>query len=86
VKPFQSVGSLYKNPDAAKDITVLQTGSIPNQSEPVTWVRERKVGEKTQRVFYTSLGHPDDFRDENFTRMLVNALSWTTGTELKNKE
>jgi putative membrane-bound dehydrogenase-like protein len=82
VKPFESVGSLYRNPAVAKDVTVLLTGSIPDHTEPVAWVRERKVGGQTQRVFYTSLGHPDDFKDANFTRLLVNALAWTTGREL----
>ena len=28
-------------------------------------------------MFYTSLGHPDDFKDENFVRMLTNAVFWT---------
>ncbi|HET6571989.1 MAG TPA: PVC-type heme-binding CxxCH protein [Fimbriiglobus sp.] len=82
VKPFESVGSLYKNPGVAKDVTVLLTGSIPGHTEPVAWARERKVGGKTQRVFYTSLGHPDDFTEPSFTRLLVNALGWTTGGEL----
>jgi type 1 glutamine amidotransferase len=79
VKPFQSVGSLYKNPNVAKDVIVLLTGTIPGNTEPVAWVRERKVGEKTQRVFYTSLGHPEDFQDPNFTRLLTNGLMWTLG-------
>jgi hypothetical protein len=34
-------------------------------------------------VFYTSLGHPDDFKTESFLRLLVNSLAWTTKTELK---
>ena len=77
--PFQSNGSLYKNPNVASDVTVLLKGSIPAQSEPVAWTRD-KGG---RRVFYTSLGHPDDFKNENFIRLLVNALAWTTKTELK---
>jgi type 1 glutamine amidotransferase len=79
VTAFKSNGSLYKNPNVAADVTVLLSGAIPGQSEPVAWVRETAG----RRVFYTSLGHPDDFKDENFTRMLVNALAWATKTELK---
>ena len=79
VAAFKSNGSLYKNPSIAADVTVLLTGSIPNQSEPVAWVREKDG----RRVFYTSLGHPDDFKDENFTRLLVNALGWVTKDGLK---
>jgi putative heme-binding domain-containing protein len=77
--PFKTNGSLYKNPNVAADVTVLLSGSIPGQSEPVAWTREKDG----RRVFYTSLGHPDDFKDENFTRLLVNALAWTTKTDLK---
>ncbi|MES2694805.1 MAG: hypothetical protein V4773_15135 [Verrucomicrobiota bacterium] len=29
------------------------------------------------RVFYTSLGVPEDFKDENFRRLLLNAINWT---------
>jgi type 1 glutamine amidotransferase len=81
VKPFQATGGLYKNPNVAKDVTVLMTGEIPKEKEPVTWVREHKGG----RVFYTSLGHPDDFKDENFTRMLTNAIFWTAKKDVPVK-
>jgi type 1 glutamine amidotransferase len=80
VSAFKSNGSLYKNPNVAADVTVLLTGTVPGQpAQPVAWVREKDG----RRVFYTSLGHPDDFRDENFRRLLVNALAWATKTELK---
>ncbi|QDU21544.1 PVC-type heme-binding CxxCH protein [Urbifossiella limnaea] len=78
VAAFKSNGSLYKNPAVASDVTVLLRGAIPKQDEPVAWLRERG----NQRVFYTSLGHPDDFRDANFLRLLVNAIAWTSRTEL----
>ncbi|HYH68121.1 MAG TPA: PVC-type heme-binding CxxCH protein [Urbifossiella sp.] len=78
VAAFKSNGSLYKNAAVAQDVTVLLRGAIPKQDEPVAWLRERG----NQRVFYTSLGHPDDFRDPNFVRLLVNALAWTSRTEL----
>jgi len=78
-KPFDSTGSLYKNPMNAKDVTVLLTGSILDHSEPIAWVREYKGG----RVFYTSLGHPDDFKNEHFVRMLTNAIFWTAKREAK---
>jgi putative membrane-bound dehydrogenase-like protein len=73
VKPFTSAGSLYKNPGLARDITLLLVGSIPGHTEPVAWTRRHKGG----RVFYTSLGHPKDFQDGDFRRLLVNALFWT---------
>lgn len=79
VAAFKTNGSLYKNPNVAADVTVLLRGSFGKESEPVAWVREKDG----RRVFYTSLGHPDDFKDENFTRLVVNALAWATKTELK---
>jgi putative membrane-bound dehydrogenase-like protein len=79
VSTFKTNGSLYKNPNVAADVTVLLQGSMDKESEPVAWVREKDG----RRVFYTSLGHPDDFKDENYIRLLVNGLAWATKTELK---
>jgi type 1 glutamine amidotransferase len=74
VAPFRAGGSLYKNPAPAKDVTVLLTGKIPGHTEPVAWTRRQHGG----RVFYTSLGHPDDFRQPGFLKLLANALFWVT--------
>jgi type 1 glutamine amidotransferase len=75
VTPFRSAGSLYKNQGLSSDVTVLMTGTIPGHTEPITWTRDYKGG----RIFYTALGHPQDFTEESFRRLLVNALFWTTG-------
>jgi putative membrane-bound dehydrogenase-like protein len=77
VQPFKGAGSLYKNTGLADDAEVLVAGSIPDHTEPIAWTRLHKDG----RVFYTSLGHPKDFEDANFQRMLVNALFWTAKRE-----
>ncbi|HLJ93896.1 MAG TPA: ThuA domain-containing protein, partial [Gemmataceae bacterium] len=74
VTPFESVGSLYKNIGRAADVDVLLTGSIPEHTEPIAWTRIHNGG----RVFYTSLGHPKDFQNSNFQRLLANALLWTS--------
>ncbi|MCI0380759.1 MAG: ThuA domain-containing protein [Gemmataceae bacterium] len=81
VKPFKSVGSLYKNTGLLKDAHVLLYGSIPDQREPIAWTRSYKGG----RVFYTSLGHQKDFDDDNFVRLIVNALFWTSEREVQKK-
>jgi type 1 glutamine amidotransferase len=73
VKPFTSAYSLYKNTGAAADIDLVMTGAIPGHTEPLAWTRVHKGG----RVFYTSLGGPDDFRNEDFRRLIVNAIFWT---------
>jgi putative membrane-bound dehydrogenase-like protein len=78
IKPFMSQASLYKNHGVAKDVEVLLTGSIPGHTEPVAWSRIHKGG----RLFYTSLGDPKDFENEDFLQLLVNALSWTTKSTL----
>ena len=73
VEPFSST-KLYKCGELPKTTTVLQIGDIGKASYPVTMVNEYNGG----RVFYTSLGVPGDFQDENFRRMLTNAIFWTT--------
>jgi type 1 glutamine amidotransferase len=71
--PFRSAGSLYRNAGLADDCRVLLTGSIPEHTEPIAWVREHRGG----RVFYSSLGHPKDFEVDAFRQLLANALFWT---------
>lgn len=76
VKPFTS-RKLYKNKALAPTATALQIGDNGKGKDVVTLVNEYKGG----RMFYTSLGVPEDFKDENFRRMLVNALHWTARRE-----
>jgi type 1 glutamine amidotransferase len=74
VKParWHSTGSLYRTSPLAADATLLMTGSIDGKSEPLTWTRQYKQA----RVVYTSLGHPDDFKQLAFRRLLANAIFW----------
>lgn len=72
VEPFVSSGSLYKNAKIADDCTVLLTGTSPSGTMPVAWTRSYKGG----RIFYTSLGHQKDFENEQFLRMMENAVFW----------
>ena len=65
---------LYKNPTLADDVVVLLEGTTATDREPVAWVRESKGA----RVFYTSLGTQEDFTQDGFRQLLVNALFWTT--------
>jgi type 1 glutamine amidotransferase len=70
---FSSAGSLYRNTPLQTNTTLLLTGTIPDHAEPVAWTHDYKGA----RVFYTSLGHPKDFEDEPFRRLLVNAIYWS---------
>jgi type 1 glutamine amidotransferase len=47
------------------------------ETAPVAWAWENEWGGKS---FYTSFGHPGDFAEESFNRMVVNAVHW--GLEL----
>ncbi|HET6406893.1 MAG TPA: ThuA domain-containing protein [Chthoniobacteraceae bacterium] len=73
VGPFVS-RKLYKRGDLLNDVTILQTGDNGKDTQPVTVTRVHHGG----RIVYTSLGVPEDFKDNNFRRLLINALFWTT--------
>jgi len=83
IGPMQSTASLYKTAPLAPDCQLLMTGSTPESKgwEPVAWTRLFKGA----RVFYTSLGAPQDFANETFRRLLVNALFWTAKRRVEHK-
>lgn len=71
-------GGLYKNTPLEKTSSPLLIGTIPLQTpEPVAWTHRQ--GPKQGRVFYTSLGHADDFQNPAFRRLLRNAVAWALG-------
>jgi type 1 glutamine amidotransferase len=67
--------SLYKTSPLAKSATALVMGRVEGQAqtEPTAWTNQSSSG---GRVFYTSLGHQDDFRLPLFRRVLVNGIFW----------
>jgi len=70
---WHSKGNVYKvAPLLDSDCTVLLTGKANELTEPVAWVRQ--AGDS--KVFYTSMGHPTDFKTENFINLLLNAIKW----------
>jgi type 1 glutamine amidotransferase len=71
--PFTSDGSLYEVRPLAESTKQLLIGTIPDKEpEPVAWTNMYKES----RVFYTSLGHADDFKNVPFRRLLINAVFW----------
>lgn len=71
-------GSLYKVSPLADGTTPLLMGAIPGQpGEPVAWTNV--YGPKRARIVYTSLGHPDDFKNGEFRHLLVNSVAWALG-------
>ena len=73
-EPFEQAGSLYKTSPLADKATPLILGRVEgNTPEPVAWTYVRADG---GRSFYTSMGHPQDFENANFCRLLLNAICW----------
>lgn len=73
---FTSAGSLYRTSPLREGTRALLLGTIPGQpEEPVAWVRA--FGGRQARVFYTSLGHPEDFAEAGFRRLLLNGILWS---------
>ena len=73
-------GTLYKVSPLAATTTPLLSGSIPGEpAEPIAWTHLSPSG---GRVFYTSLGHPDDFAQPAFEQLLRNAIYWAAGREV----
>ena len=71
--PFTTNGSLYEVRPLKQSTTRLLIGTIPDKEpEPVAWTNDYDGA----RVFYTSLGHPDDFKNTQFRKMLINAVFW----------
>lgn len=61
-----------------KETQVLLMGRVGGgqPQEPVAWTNVSPGG---GRVFYTSLGHPEEFKNPDFQRMLFNAVFWAAG-------
>ena len=70
---FDTNGSLYKSSPLMSTATPLLLGTFKDKPvEPAAWTNAYKGG----RVFYTMLGHPDDFRTPQFRVLLRNAVLW----------
>ena len=72
---FHSSAWIYRVAPLTPDATVVLRGRWSDQQpeEPVAWTRDLS---NRGRVFYTSLGHPDDFKQEKFQALLANAIRW----------
>jgi len=81
VDPAQLRGhqSLYRVLPLAGDAVPLLIGTpgagATSPPQPVAWTRF--YGPKRARVFYTSLGAPEDLQIADARRLLVNAVAWT---------
>lgn len=75
--------SLYRTAPVAQDAEVLMVGSTLGQPQhPAAWARIHNGG----RVFYTSLGGPEDFENASFQKLIANALYWAAERPVEAKE
>jgi len=76
---FHSPSWIYRQRPLAPTARVLLMGrwSSEDPDEPVAWTNTYQGG----RVFYTTLGHPGDFLNQSFQRLLLNAIHWAIGHE-----
>ncbi|MDB6005125.1 MAG: hypothetical protein JWR15_2112 [Prosthecobacter sp.] len=76
---IQGYQSLYKVLPLAADATPILIGTAQAGSttppQPVAWTRTYGAGKA--RIFYTSLGAPEDMGSADVQRLLLNAVSWT---------
>jgi type 1 glutamine amidotransferase len=80
VNPANILGaqSLYKVLPLAADVTPLLIGTAKTDTSPpmpVAWTRA--YGPNKARVFYTSLGAPEDMEITDVRTLLVNAVTWS---------
>lgn len=74
---FPTSGTLYKVAPLDPSAVPLLQGTIQDAPpECVAWTLVRGKG---QRVFVTTLGHPDDFKLPQFVRLLKNGIDWAAG-------
>lgn len=76
---FKIASHLYKNPDLPSSDTQLLTARIAvdgkSETQPIAWVNTKD----NRRVFYTSLGAPEDFQLPQFKKLLLNGVFWALG-------
>ncbi|MGR3810929.1 ThuA domain-containing protein [Jiulongibacter sp. NS-SX5] len=80
-KPFLEGRSLRSNHEANGDLDKFPL------TNPVAWTKSY-TGEsgKAARVFFTTLGHPFDFKEETMRKLALNGIYWALGMEEKIPE
>lgn len=93
VEPFVGRSWLYHvTPIHGEDVQTLLLGRAIDSNrpadgphphvQPVAWTKTY-TGDagRTARVFFTTLGHPEEFTDANMRRLMVNSVYWALGRE-----
>jgi hypothetical protein len=77
VEAFTVPGGISAGRGLAEDALVLMAAWMQGAAHPVAWVRGCGRG----RVFCTSLGRAEDFRQTGFVALLANAVRWTARSD-----
>lgn len=99
VKPFQAYSWLYHVEGGGDTLygdcerlligKALKSGHAKEHdrfpvTNPVAWTKTHAgANGKRARVFFTTLGHPFDFKDESMRKLALNGVFWTLGLEDK---
>jgi len=79
VKPatFHSASWLYRMEPTADTVNILMKGrwSEDEPAQPVAWT----TSYNGRRVFFTTLGHPNDFTISAFNELLLGGIRWALG-------
>jgi hypothetical protein len=71
VRPFIAHNRFSQLTHLRADATDLLVRKWAGEVFPVAWARQDEG-----RAFCTLLGHPEDFRQREFVRLLLNAIEW----------
>jgi len=80
---WKSKGQVYKVNQLVDSKTTTLLRGHPRgveATQPIAWTR---LTAHKSRVFYTSLGYPDDFKVEPYRKLLINAIHWALEIEIK---
>ncbi|MCC5908345.1 MAG: ThuA domain-containing protein [Balneolaceae bacterium] len=91
VEPFHARSWLYHANTLLDDAVPLLTGRAVEGAQPggdyfddphtVAWTNYYEGEHGNSRVFFTTLGHPNDFFDENMRRLAIQGFFWALGME-----
>jgi len=91
VSPFHARSWLYHSDTLLESVTPLVTGRAVKGAErggerfsdphTIAWVHHYEGEKGKSRVFFTTLGHPYDFKDESMRKLSLNGILWALGME-----
>ncbi len=91
VAPFHARSWLYNSDTLLESTTPRVMGRAVKGAEPggeqfsdphtIAWVHHYEGGNGKSRVFFTTLGHPTDFKNESMRKLSLNGILWALGME-----